>query len=89
MDDDPRKYFQINAYILARQERARKVRNKTYEKTGIELEVHFVEERNEYVAMAAIEGHKMRNQIITIHVDKGAINDQEEQVENEDDENQH
>ena len=67
----------------------RKVRNKIYEKTGLELEVPFVEELIEYVAMAAIEGLKMQNQIFTIHVDKGAINEPEEPGENDDDETQH
>ena len=89
MDDDPRKYFQINAYLLARKESARKVRNKIYEKTGLELEVPFVEELIEYVAMAAIEGLKMQNQIFTIHVDKGVINEPEEPEGNDDDETKH
>jgi len=85
--DDPKKYYQINSYLLARKESARLVRNKIYEKTGLELEVPFIEELIEYVAMAAIEGLKIQNQIFTIHIDKGVPDEPE--GNDDDDETQH
>ena len=59
MSKDDRKHFQINAYLLARQESAKRIRLRILEKFGVDVGVEFVEELIELMALAAIEGIAM------------------------------
>ena len=77
MSKDDRKHFQINAYLLARQESAKRIRLRILEKFGVDIGVEFVEELIELMALAAIEGLKIQNQIFTFHIDKIGDNDDE------------
>ena len=87
---DPKTLFQINAYILARKEAAKIFQKKLYEKTGLDLEQDFIEELIEYVAFAAIEGRRIKNQIFTINVIKpGGNGEPEEPGQDDDDETKH
>tara|TARA_R100001594_G_C3937638_1_gene239802 strand:- start:433 stop:696 length:264 start_codon:yes stop_codon:yes gene_type:complete len=74
---DDRKHFQINAYLLARQESAKRIRLQILEKFGVDIGVEFVEELIELMALAAIEGLKIQNQIFTFHINKIGDNDDE------------
>jgi|TARA_B100000287_G_scaffold387400_1_gene395955 hypothetical protein len=74
---DDRKHFQINAYLLARQESAKRIRLRILEKFGVDIGVEFVEELIELMALAAIEGLKIQNQIFTFHINKIGDNDDE------------
>ena len=75
MSKDDRKHFQINAYLLARQESAKRIRLRILEKFGVDIGVEFVEELIELMALAAIEGLKIQNQIFTFHINKIGDND--------------
>ncbi len=77
MSKDDRKHFQINAYLLARQESAKRIRLQILEKFGVDIGVEFVEELIELMALAAIEGLKIQNQIFTFHINKIGDNDDE------------
>ena len=77
MSKDDRKHFQINAYLLARQESAKRIRLQILEKFGVDIGVEFVEELIELMALAAIEGLKIQNQIFTFHINKLGDNDDE------------
>ena len=77
MSKDDRKHFQINAYLLARQESAKRIRLRILEKFGVDVGVQFVEELIELMALAAIEGLKIQNQIFTFHINKIGDNDDE------------
>ncbi len=77
MSKDDRKHFQINAYLLARQESAKRIRLRILEKFGVDIGVEFVEELIELMALAAIEGLKIQNQIFTFHINKIGDNDDE------------
>ena len=77
MSKDDRKHFQINAYLLASQESAKRIRLRILEKFGVDIGVEFVEELIELMALAAIEGLKIQNQIFTFHINKIGDNDDE------------
>ena len=77
MSKDDRKHFQINAYLLARQESAKRIRLQILEKFGVDVGLEFIEELIELMALAAIEGLKIQNQIFTFHINKLGDNDDE------------
>lgn len=77
MSKDDRKHFQINAYLLARQESAKRIRLRLLEKFGVDVGLEFIEELIELMALAAIEGLKIQNQIFTFHINKIGDNDDE------------
>ena len=86
--DNDRKKFQINAYLLARQESAKKIRYRILEKFGVDVGVEFVEELIELMALAAIEGLKIQNQIFTFHINN-KIGDDDDEPEEPPDETKH
>lgn len=86
--DNDRKKFQINAYLLARQESAKKIRYRILEKFGVDVGVEFVEELIELMALAAIEGLKVQNQIFTFHINN-KIGDDDDEPEEPPDETKH
>ena len=88
MSKDDRKKFQINAYLLARQESAKKIRYRILEKFGVDVGVEFVEELIELMALAAIEGLKIQNQIFTFHINN-KIGDDDDEPEEPPDETKH
>ncbi len=77
MSKEDRKHFQINAYLLARQESAKRIRLRLLEKFGVDVGLEFIEELIELMALAAIEGLKIQNQIFTFHINKIGDNDDE------------
>ena len=85
---DDRKRFQINAYLLAKQESAKKIRYRILEKFGVDVGVEFVEELIELMALAAIEGLKIQNQIFTFHINN-KIGDDDDEPEEPPDETKH
>ena len=88
MSKDDRKHFQINAYLLARQESAKRIRLQILEKFGVDIGVEFVEELIELMALAAIEGLKVQNQIFTFHINN-KIGDDDDEPEEPPDETKH
>ena len=86
--DNDRKKFQINAYLLARQESAKRIRYRILEKFGVDVGVEFVEELIELMALAAIEGLKVQNQIFTFHINN-KIGDDDDEPEEPPDETKH
>lgn len=86
--DNDRKKFQINAYLLARQESAKRIRYRILEKFGVDVGVEFVEELIELMALAAIEGLKIQNQIFTFHINN-KIGDDDDEPEEPPDETKH
>lgn len=86
--DNDRKKFQINAYLLARQESAKKIRYRILEKFGVDVGVEFIEELIELMALAAIEGLKIQNQIFTFHINN-KIGDDDDEPEEPPDETKH
>jgi len=84
---DDRKHFQINAYLLARQESAKRIRLRLLEKFGVDVGLEFIEELIELMALAAIEGLKIQNQIFTFHINK--IGDNDDEPEEPPDETKH
>lgn len=87
MSKDDRKHFQINAYLLARQESAKRIRLRLLEKFGVDVGLEFIEELIELMALAAIEGLKIQNQIFTFHINK--IGDNDDEPEEPPDETKH
>ena len=85
--DNDRKKFQINAYLLARQESAKKIRYRILEKFGVDVGVEFVKKKNKLMALAAIEGLKIQNQIFTFHINK--LGDDDDEPEEPPDETKH
>ena len=59
------------------QESAKRIRLQILEKFGVDIGVEFVEELIELMALAAIEGLKIQNQIFTFHINKIGDNDDE------------
>ena len=86
--DNDRKKFQINAYLLARQESAKRIRYRILEKFGVDVGVEFVEELIELMALAAIEGLKVQNQRFTFHINN-KIGDDDDEPEEPPDETKH
>ena len=86
--DNDKKKFQINAYLLARQESAKRIRYRILEKFGVDVGVEFIEELIELMALAAIEGLKIQNQIFTFHINN-KIGDDDDEPEEPPDETQH
>ena len=87
MSKDDRKHFQINAYLLARQESAKRIRLRLLEKFGVDVGLEFIEELIELMALAAIEGLKIQNQIFTFHINK--LGDKDDDPEEPPDETKH
>lgn len=86
--DNDKKKFQINAYLLARQESAKRIRYRILEKFGVDVGVEFIEELIELMALAAIEGLKVQNQIFTFHINN-KIGDDDDEPEEPPDETKH
>jgi hypothetical protein len=84
---DDRKHFQINAYLLARQESAKRIRLRLLEKFGVDVGLEFIEELIELMALAAIEGLKIQNQIFTFHINK--LGDKDDEPPEDPDETKH
>ena len=87
MSKDDRKHFQINAYLLARQESDKRIRLRLLEKFGVDVGLEFIEELIELMALAAIEGLKIQNQIFTFHINK--LGDKDDEPEEPPDETKH
>lgn len=87
MSKDDRKHFQINAYLLARQESAKRIRLRLLEKFGVDVGLEFIEELIELMALAAIEGLKIQNQIFTFHINK--LGDKDDEPPEDPDETKH
>tara|TARA_R100000093_G_scaffold8830_3_gene6090 strand:+ start:1314 stop:1583 length:270 start_codon:yes stop_codon:yes gene_type:complete len=86
--DNDKKKFQINAYLLARQESAKRIRYRILEKFGVDVGVEFIEELIGLMALAAIEGLKVQNQIFTFHINN-KIGDDDDEPEEPPDETKH
>ena len=70
-------YKFINAYIVARKHTAQVISAKLKFRYGVTVDQEFIEELIELMAHTAAEALKLQNQLFTININKGGIDDDE------------